>query len=123
GHLKGHEPFERRTSGDFVAGERGRTELPRNRGRIGHPARHGHVAAGPRPRPTARHDGRRESRGLAVRKEAPVKTIPEISDLEIHAYVDGELDASRARDIEGAASADSILAARIAGYRADKALL
>jgi anti-sigma factor RsiW len=52
-----------------------------------------------------------------------VKTIPEISDLEIHAYVDGELDASRARDIEGAASADSILAARIAGYRADKALL
>ncbi|HWF63285.1 MAG TPA: hypothetical protein VN685_01595 [Rhizomicrobium sp.] len=52
-----------------------------------------------------------------------MKTIPEISDLEIHAYVDGELDASRARDIEGAASADSILAARIAGYRADKALL
>jgi anti-sigma factor RsiW len=52
-----------------------------------------------------------------------VKTIPDISDLEIHAYVDGELDGARARDIDGAVIGDSFLAARIAGYRADKALL
>ena len=52
-----------------------------------------------------------------------MKAIPDISELEIHAYVDGELEPVRARDIEGAEAANSALALRIAGYRADKALL
>jgi anti-sigma factor RsiW len=52
-----------------------------------------------------------------------MKTNPDISDLEVHAYVDGELEPQRARDIEGAVAGDAALAARIAGYRADKALL
>jgi anti-sigma factor RsiW len=49
--------------------------------------------------------------------------VPGISDLEIHAYVDGEVDATRARAIDQAMSQDAQLAARIAAYRADKALL
>ena len=52
-----------------------------------------------------------------------MKTNPDISDLEIHAYVDGELDQARARDIDAVLVQDSLLAARVAGYRADKALL
>lgn len=48
---------------------------------------------------------------------------PDISDLEIHAYVDGALDAARARAVDDALSQDSALAERIAAYRADKALL
>lgn len=49
--------------------------------------------------------------------------IVNISDLDLHAYIDGELDAARARAIEDAASQDHDVAARIAAYRADKALL
>ena len=52
-----------------------------------------------------------------------MKTSPDISDLEIHAYVDGALEAERARDVESALAGDAELAARVAGYRADKALL
>ena len=49
--------------------------------------------------------------------------VSDISDLEIHAYVDGELDQARARDVDAAMIQDAGLAARVAGYRADKALL
>lgn len=49
--------------------------------------------------------------------------VPDFSDLDIHAYVDGEMDAGRARAIGEAASRDAALAARIGNYRADKALL
>lgn len=52
-----------------------------------------------------------------------MSALSDMSELEIHAYVDGELDAQRAHAIEEAASKDSALAARIAAYRADKALL
>jgi len=52
-----------------------------------------------------------------------MKPISDIGDLEIHAYVDGEIEASRARAIDDAASEDRELAGRIAAYRADKALL
>lgn len=47
----------------------------------------------------------------------------DMNDLELHAYIDGELDAARAHAIAGAASGDAALAARIGAYRADKALL
>lgn len=49
--------------------------------------------------------------------------IVNIDDLDLHAYIDGELDAARARMIEDAATQDHDLAARIAAYRSDAALL
>jgi anti-sigma factor RsiW len=52
-----------------------------------------------------------------------VNRVSNISDLDVHAYIDGELDAQQARAIEDAASRDSALAARIAAYRSDKSLL
>jgi anti-sigma factor RsiW len=52
-----------------------------------------------------------------------VSKIVNISDLDLHAYIDGELDAVRARAIEDAAALDHDLAGRIAAYRADEALL
>ena len=46
-----------------------------------------------------------------------------ISDLDLSAYVDGELDIDRAKAVEDAAAHDAGLAARVAAYRADKKLL
>ena len=46
-----------------------------------------------------------------------------ITDLDLTAYIDGELDADRMRAVEDAASRDAGLAARIAAYRADKKML
>lgn len=46
-----------------------------------------------------------------------------ITDLDVTAYIDGELDADRGRAVEDAASRDTELAARIADYRADKHML
>lgn len=46
-----------------------------------------------------------------------------ISDLDLTAYIDGELDADRVRAVEDAVSRDAGLAARIAAYRADKSML
>jgi len=43
-----------------------------------------------------------------------------ISDEDLHAYIDGELDSARADLISAAAARDNVLAARIASYRADK---
>jgi anti-sigma factor RsiW len=52
-----------------------------------------------------------------------VNRVTSISDLDVHAYIDGEMDAAQARAFEDAASRDSALAERIAAYRSDKALL
>ena len=49
--------------------------------------------------------------------------VSNISDFDVHAYIDGELDAQQVRAIEDAASRDAALAARIAAYRSDKSLL
>ena len=49
--------------------------------------------------------------------------VVNLSDLDVHAFIDGELDGARARKIEDTASLDPGLAARIAAYRSDKALL
>ncbi|HEX4177561.1 MAG TPA: hypothetical protein VHY57_03960 [Rhizomicrobium sp.] len=46
-----------------------------------------------------------------------------ITDLDLTAYIDGELDADRARAVEDAVSRDAGLAARITAYRADKDML
>jgi anti-sigma factor RsiW len=46
-----------------------------------------------------------------------------ITDLDLTAYVDGELDADRVRAVEDAALRDATLADRIAAYRTDKAML
>jgi anti-sigma factor RsiW len=46
-----------------------------------------------------------------------------ITDLDLHAYIDGELDDDRARAVEGAAARDAALAERLAAYRADKEML
>ena len=46
-----------------------------------------------------------------------------ITDLDLTAYIDGELDADRVRAVEDAASRDAGLAARIEAYRADKKML
>ncbi len=46
-----------------------------------------------------------------------------ITDLDLSAYIDGELDADRVRAVEDAVSRDAGLAARIAAYRADKTML
>jgi anti-sigma factor RsiW len=47
-------------------------------------------------------------------------TAPLISEEDIHALIDGELDGARAAEITAAAQRDNVLAARIAAYRADK---
>ena len=46
-----------------------------------------------------------------------------ISDLDLHAYIDGELNADQARTIEEAVARSPALAVRLAGYRADKEML
>ena len=46
-----------------------------------------------------------------------------ITDLDLTAYIDGELDADRVRAVEDAVSRDAGLAARVAAYRADKNML
>jgi anti-sigma factor RsiW len=46
-----------------------------------------------------------------------------ITDLELSAYIDGELDAARAAAVEEAAARNAGLSARIAGYRADKQMM
>lgn len=49
--------------------------------------------------------------------------VSNISDVDVHAYIDGAMDAQQARAMEDSASRDSALAARIAAYRSDKSLL
>jgi anti-sigma factor RsiW len=49
--------------------------------------------------------------------------MPHICDDDVHAYVDGELDAGRRQAVEEAMARDPDLAGRVAGYRADKALV
>ncbi len=46
-----------------------------------------------------------------------------ITDLDLTAYIDGELDADRVRAVEDAVSRDAGLAARVDAYRADKNML
>ena len=46
-----------------------------------------------------------------------------IRDEDLHAFLDGALDAGQARIIAAAIEADPVLAARLAGFRADKAML
>jgi anti-sigma factor RsiW len=43
-----------------------------------------------------------------------------ISEEELHAFIDGELEPARAESVAAAAAVDEVLAARIAAYRADK---
>jgi anti-sigma factor RsiW len=46
-----------------------------------------------------------------------------IRDEDLHAFLDGALDAAQARVVAAAIEADPALAARLAGFRADKAML
>jgi len=46
-----------------------------------------------------------------------------IDDIELHAFVDGALDAARFAEVGAVIEADPVLAARAAAFRADKALL
>ena len=48
---------------------------------------------------------------------------PEIADLELHAFIDGELEAARFNEIEAMIEADPALADRIAAFRSDKEML
>jgi anti-sigma factor RsiW len=45
---------------------------------------------------------------------------PDIRDEDLHAFIDGELDAARTGEIADAVRSDSALAERIAAFRADK---
>ncbi|HEY4076016.1 MAG TPA: hypothetical protein VGM26_03690 [Rhizomicrobium sp.] len=47
----------------------------------------------------------------------------DISDIDLHAYIDGALDASRVPVMEARLAADPTLATRLAAFRADKARL
>lgn len=47
----------------------------------------------------------------------------EFSENELHAFIDGALDAGRFREIEAIIEADPALAERVAGYRSDKEML
>jgi anti-sigma factor RsiW len=47
----------------------------------------------------------------------------DFSEGELHAYIDGELDAGRADAIAARLAADPLLAKRVAGFRADMAML
>jgi len=46
-----------------------------------------------------------------------------IDDIELHAFVDGALDAARFAEVGAVIEADPVLAARAAAFRADKAML
>jgi anti-sigma factor RsiW len=46
-----------------------------------------------------------------------------ISELELHAFIDGELGDARASEVAAAIAADADLAARVAAFRRDKAML
>jgi anti-sigma factor RsiW len=46
-----------------------------------------------------------------------------ISDIELHAFIDGELEADQLPEIKAAIEADSALAERIEAFRADKEML
>ena len=48
---------------------------------------------------------------------------PDIADLDLHAFIDGELDAEHAVAFEARMKADPALAERVAAYRADKEML
>ncbi|MBB6254189.1 anti-sigma factor family protein [Nitrospirillum iridis] len=48
---------------------------------------------------------------------------PPIAEVELHAFLDGELPEDRARVVEAALLADPALAERLAGYQADKAMM
>ena len=47
----------------------------------------------------------------------------EISDVELHAFIDGALDGERFREVEVGIAADPALAGRIAAYRSDMEML
>jgi anti-sigma factor RsiW len=47
----------------------------------------------------------------------------DVSENELHAFVDGALDADQARAVAARIAADPVLASRIAGFRADMAML
>lgn len=49
--------------------------------------------------------------------------ISEFGDLELHAFIDGELDAARSAAIATRIDADPALARRVAAFRADKEML
>jgi anti-sigma factor RsiW len=44
---------------------------------------------------------------------------PELSEQDLHAYIDGELDAARITEITGMVNGDRLLASRVSAYRAD----
>jgi anti-sigma factor RsiW len=46
-----------------------------------------------------------------------------ISELDLHAYIDGELPPDRMEEFEAAMASDPVLAARVNGFRADKQAL
>ncbi|TWB15493.1 anti-sigma factor RsiW [Nitrospirillum amazonense] len=48
---------------------------------------------------------------------------PSIAEVDLHAFLDGELPEDRARVVEAALLADPALAERLAGYEADKAMM
>ncbi|MEA1671852.1 hypothetical protein [Nitrospirillum sp. BR 11163] len=48
---------------------------------------------------------------------------PSIAEVDLHAFLDGELPEDRARVVEAAILADPALAERLAGYEADKAMM
>ena len=48
---------------------------------------------------------------------------PEIDDVDLHAYIDGELDAERRAAVAAGIDADPALAERVAAFRADKEML
>ncbi|MDE1150318.1 MAG: hypothetical protein PW843_27540 [Azospirillaceae bacterium] len=48
---------------------------------------------------------------------------PSITEVDLHAFLDGELSEDRARLVEAALLADPALAERLAGYEADKAMM
>src|SRR5262249_25582815 len=46
-----------------------------------------------------------------------------IDESDLHAFIDGELDAGRAETVAAALAADPVLAKRVAGFQADMAML
>ncbi len=48
---------------------------------------------------------------------------PDITEIDLHAFIDGELDTDQSKKVQAAIETDPALEARAAAYRADKALL
>src|SRR5207253_2217808 len=115
----GAAALERRAAAGRPAGRPRGPELRRDRRGARHSRRHGDVAAGAGTRPAAHADGlggRRQGRscGTAEGEMTPERNI---SEAELHAYLDSELTAEDRADVEALLAAAPAEAGLVRDFR------